>query len=93
MAQLNLKGMATDVFHSVPREGSKAREESMYVTCADGDNGGVLKFKFPGLVEFKPGQLIEGMAAVSRPSIRREGLDPRVRVPRFPWLTTLPVQA
>ena len=40
MAQLNVKGMLTDVFHSVPREGSKAREESTYVTCADGDNGG-----------------------------------------------------
>ena len=64
MAQLNVKGMVTDVFHSVPREGSKAREESTYVTCADGDNGGTLKFKFPGLVEFKPGQLIEGIATV-----------------------------
>ena len=64
MAQLNLKGMVTDVFHSVPGEGSKAREEGTYVTCADADNGGVLKFKFPGNVEFKPGQLIEGMAMV-----------------------------
>ncbi len=64
MAQLNLKGMVTDVFHSVPHEGSKAREESTYVTCADADNGGVLKFKFPGNADFKPGQLIEGMAMV-----------------------------
>jgi hypothetical protein len=64
MAQLNVKGMVTDVFHSIPGEGSKAKEESTYVTCADGDNGGVLKFKFPGKVEFKPGQFIEGMATV-----------------------------
>ena len=64
MAQMNVKGMVTDVFHSVPGEGSKAREESTYVTCADADNGGVLKFKFPGNVEFKPGQLIEGAAMV-----------------------------
>jgi hypothetical protein len=64
MAQLNVKGMVTDVFHSIPCEGSKAKEESTYVTCADGDNGGVLKFKFPGKVEFKPGQFIEGMATV-----------------------------
>ena len=64
MAQMTVKGMVTDVFHSVPGEGSKAREESTYVTCADADNGGVLKFKFPGNVDFKPGQFIEGMAMV-----------------------------
>ena len=64
MAQLNVKGMVTDVFHSVPREGSKAREESPYVTCADGDNSGTPQFNSRGLVEFKPGQLIEGMATV-----------------------------
>ncbi len=64
MAQLNVKAMVTDVFHSIPGEGSKAREESTYLTCADAENGGMLKFKFLGKLDFKPGQLIEGMATV-----------------------------
>ncbi len=64
MAQINVKGMVTDVFHSIPGEGSKAREESTYLTCADAENGGMLKFKFLGKLDFKPGQLFEGMATV-----------------------------
>lgn len=64
MAQITVKGMVSEVYHAEPKEDGKARDESTYLTVADGETGGMLKMRFPGRVEFKLGEMISGMATV-----------------------------
>jgi hypothetical protein len=61
MAQLNLKGVVSEVYYSAP---DNRKEESTYITIADAETGGLIKLKFAGKTEVSFGQFLEGVATV-----------------------------